>query len=115
MITRHRQRIKTQELLNHTIFLRRGIIKGTINKNGRMPTLEYPCRWTYKVIGSDREEMEKVIGEIIQGCNCTITPSHTSRSGLYHCLNVEILVHDEGHRTGVYEQLRGHPVIKMVL
>ncbi len=77
--------------------------------------MEYPCRWTYKVIGSDREEMEKAIGEIIRGCDCTIAPSNTSRNGTYRCLNVEVVVHDEGHRIGVYEKLRSHPVIKMVL
>jgi len=59
--------------------------------------------------------MEKAIGEIIRGCRCTITPSHTSRTGKYHCLNVEMQVDDEEHRTGVYERLQGHPAIKVVL
>jgi putative lipoic acid-binding regulatory protein len=59
--------------------------------------------------------MEKAIGEIVEGCACTVTPSNTSSTGRYHCLNVEMLVDDEGHRTGVYDRLQGHPAIKMVL
>ncbi|TFG89962.1 MAG: DUF493 domain-containing protein [Syntrophobacterales bacterium] len=86
-----------------------------INEDDRKPVLEYPCRWAYKVIGSDKGEMEKAIGEIVQGCACTITPSNTSKTGKYHCLNLEMLVDDEGHRTGVYDRLRGHPAVKMVL
>jgi len=59
--------------------------------------------------------METAIGEIVQGCACRITPSNTSKTGRYHCLNVEMVVDDEGHRTGVYDRLRCHPAIKIVL
>ena len=83
--------------------------------NGQGLDLEYPCRWIYKVIGPDTGEMKKAIGEIVQGCACTITPSNTSKTGKYHCLNLEMVVDDEGHRTGVYDQLREHPAIKIVL
>jgi len=90
-------------------------IEETPNESSRKPILEYPCRWAYKVIGSDKKEMEKAIGKIVQGCECTVTPSNTSKTGKYHCLNLEMLVDDEGHRTGIYDKLRGHPAIKMVL
>ena len=86
-----------------------------IAEDGRGLDLEYPCRWIYKVIGPDKAEMEKAIGEIVRECACTITPSNTSRTGKYHCLNLEMVVVNEGHRTGVYDQLREHPAIKIVL
>jgi len=85
------------------------------NESNQKPILEYPCRWIYKIIGTDKGKMKKAIGEIMQGCDCTVTPSNTSKTGRYHCLNLEMLVGDEGHRTGVYDRLRGHPAIKMVL
>lgn len=59
--------------------------------------------------------MEKAIEEIVEGYACTITISNTSKTGRYHCLNVEMVVDDEGHRTGVYDRLRNHPAIKIVL
>lgn len=59
--------------------------------------------------------MELAIEEIVQGCDCTITPSNISKTGRYQCLNLEMLVDDEGHRTGIYCKLQGHPAIKMVL
>ncbi|MBW2560970.1 MAG: DUF493 domain-containing protein [Deltaproteobacteria bacterium] len=99
----------------YSYFRRRNTIKKIINKDGRKPILEYPCRWAYKIIGPDKGEMEKAIGEIVEGCACTITPSNTSKTGKYHCLNLEMLVDDEGHRTGIYDRLCGHPAIKIVL
>lgn len=94
---------------------RTGTIKKTISEDNHRPILEYPCRWVYKVIGAERGEMEQAIGEIVEGCACTITVSNTSKTGRYHCLNVEMVVDDEGHRTGIYERLRGHPAITIVL
>ncbi len=86
-----------------------------ITENGPRPVMEYPCRWIYKVIGPDEKAMEEAIGKIVRECACTITPSNTSRTGKYHCLNLEVMVVDERHRTGVYNQLREDPAIKIVL
>ncbi|HOO91090.1 MAG TPA: DUF493 domain-containing protein [Syntrophales bacterium] len=79
------------------------------------PIIEYPCRWTYTVIGSDSNELERVIEEIVGGRDYTVAPSHTSKKGTYCSLNLEVLVDDEGCRTGIYETLRKHPAVKIVL
>ncbi|MBW2595971.1 MAG: DUF493 domain-containing protein [Deltaproteobacteria bacterium] len=83
--------------------------------DGKKPVMEYPCRWIYKIIGSDSREMEKAIKEIAEGCDYTVTPSNISKAGRYHSLKLEVLVDDEGQRTGIYDKLRNHPAVKMVL
>ena len=90
-------------------------IEKTPNESSRKPILGYPCQWIYKVIGPDKGEMEKAIGDVIQGCACTIKLSNASKTGKYFCLNLEMLVNDESHRTEIYDKLQGHPAIKMVL
>ncbi|MCD6487555.1 MAG: DUF493 domain-containing protein [Syntrophobacterales bacterium] len=90
-------------------------IEKTLNKDGQKLIIEYPCRWIYKIIGSDSRETKKAIKEIVNGCDYTITPSNTSKACKYHSLNLEVLVDDEGHRTGIYDKLRNNPAIKMVL
>lgn len=77
--------------------------------------MEYPCRWIYKIIGSDSGEMKEAIEKIAEGCNYTVTPSNISKTGRYNSLNLEVLVDDEGHRTGIYDKLRDHPAVKTVL
>jgi len=83
--------------------------------DSKKPVMEYPCRWTYKIIGSGNREMKEAIETIVEGQDYTITPSNVSRTGKYHSLNLEMTVDDEEHRTGIYDKLRNHPAVKMIL
>jgi uncharacterized protein len=86
-----------------------------INKTGCKPEINYPCPWGYKVIGSDVERLRSAIAEVIRELPHTITPSHSSLTGKYVCLDVEIVVSSEDCRLEIYESLRRHPAIKIVL
>ena len=77
--------------------------------------MEYPCPWVYKIIGSDTDEMRRAVEEIIKDRACKISHSRSSAGDKYHCLNVELLVESESHRTSLYEALRNHPAVKIVL
>ena len=81
----------------------------------RKPVLEYPCRWLYKVIGDEREELERAALEIIGNRPCTISLSNSSRTGKYHCLDIEVEVMDDENRNTIYQALKSHPQVKMVL
>ena len=77
--------------------------------------LEYPCPWAYKIIGPDKVQMQNAVAEIIRDCKYKISPSHTSETAKYICLNVELAVESESQRTALYEALKAHPAVKMVL
>jgi putative lipoic acid-binding regulatory protein len=81
----------------------------------RKVQLEYPCPWVYKIIGSDADEMRHAVAEIICDRSYKITPSRSSETAKYHCLNVELSVESESHRTDLYEALKAHRAVKMVL
>jgi len=81
----------------------------------RKPVLEYPCRWLYKVIGDDREALQRAAVEIIGTQSCAISLSNSSRTGKYHCLNIEVEVMNETERNTIYQALKNHPQIKLVL
>jgi putative lipoic acid-binding regulatory protein len=86
-----------------------------VNGSGCKPEIVYPCPWGYKVIGSDVERLRGAIAEVIQERPHTVTPSNTSVTGKYHCLDVEIIVTSEECRLEIYESLRKHPAVKVVL
>jgi putative lipoic acid-binding regulatory protein len=86
-----------------------------LNKSNRRPVLAYPCRWVYKVIGGDEECLRKVIAQTVQDYPCTIALSSNSSTGKYCCLNVEMVVPNETVRIALYETLRNHPAVKIVL
>jgi putative lipoic acid-binding regulatory protein len=77
--------------------------------------LEYRCPWVYKIIGPDKDEMQGAVAEIIRDCKYKISPSRSSETAKYHCLNVELTVESESQRTALYEALKAHPAVKMVL
>ena len=77
--------------------------------------LVYPCEWLYKVIGSDKEQLHQAITHVIKDSSCSITPSNSSKTGKYHCLNLEITVQNEEERNLIYEALKEHPQVKLVL
>ena len=86
----------------------------TDNKK-RKVQLEYPCPWVYKIIGPDADEMQRAVAEIIRDRDYKITHSRSSETAKYHCLNVELSVACESHRTTLHEALKAHRAVKLVL
>lgn len=77
--------------------------------------LDYPCLWVYKIIGRDKDEMESAVAEIIRDCKYELSPSRVSETGKYHCLNLELTVESESQRIALYEALKAHRAVKIVL
>jgi len=77
--------------------------------------LEYPCSWVYKLVGLEQESIRGAVSAVLQERQCLVTLSNSSRTGKYHCLNVEVVVDDETDRTRLYEAFRCHSAITMVL
>lgn len=81
----------------------------------RKPDIEYPCRWVYKIIGPDEEALRTAARQVLQDLPHTVELSNTSATGRYCCLNVEATVADETARTSLYELLKNHPAVRIVL
>ena len=77
--------------------------------------LDYPCQWLYKVIGIEEGQLRQAIAEIIPDTPCEINLSNSSSSGKYLCLNVELTVESEEERNTIYESLKAHQHVKIVL
>ncbi|NTW07765.1 MAG: DUF493 domain-containing protein [Syntrophaceae bacterium] len=77
--------------------------------------LEYPCRWIYKIIGTNQDEMQTAVTEIIRDRPCKISISRRSETAKYISLNVELVVESESHRMELYSAFKAHRAIKVVL
>ena len=77
--------------------------------------LSYPCSWAYKLIAGEKEALEEAIHDVIQEREHTLKHSNNSKSGKYISMNLELLVHNEDDRNFIYEALKAHNNIKMVL
>ncbi len=86
-----------------------------LDSNSKKPTIEYPCDWHYKVIGTDVDEMIKAIELITEGMEYKISSSNVSSKGKYLSLNLTVLVSSEIIRDIIFGKLKANEFVKMVL
>jgi len=86
-----------------------------INDNKEKLVLEYPCSWCYKVIGHHKDDIHTAIKEIILEKPHTLKLSNESKTGKYVSMNLDLIINNEDERTFIYEALKNHQHIKMVL
>ncbi len=77
-------------------------------------SIDYPCEWIYKVIGSDKESVHNAIASIIQDSEYHINDSNTSKTGKYLSFDVKVMVGDEAYRNKIYQAFKEHSDIKFV-
>lgn len=77
--------------------------------------LNYPCNWIYKVVVLTEKDAKAAVKEVLDSREYKMTKSKTSSKGKFISFSVETLVHNEDDRVELYEQLRTHARIKMVI
>ena len=86
-----------------------------INDSEKKVVLEYPCNWCYKVIASEEKALKQAITDVIDERAHSLEHSNKSKTGKYISMNLDILVHNEDDRTFIFDALKKHQAIKMVL
>lgn len=86
-----------------------------INARDEKVELTYPCSWCYKLIAGEKEALEQAIRDVIDEREHKLTHSKNSKTGKYVSMNLDMLVHNEDDRNFIYEALKQHQNIKMVL
>lgn len=76
--------------------------------------IEYPCRWSYKIIAQKKDHIE-VIAQKVCPPEYELKHSNNSKSGKYVSMNLSVLVHNEEQREEIFRQFEQHEDIKMVL
>jgi uncharacterized protein len=79
------------------------------------PEIKYPCRWIYKLFGTDQDRMREAVAKAITGADYTLTLSRSSRHKKYHCLNLDIQVMCEQERTEIFQALSGYQAFVLIL
>ena len=86
-----------------------------INDSKEKVELEYPCNWCYKVIGESSEGIEEAVKDVVDAREHKLTESNKSKGGKYTSMNLDMLVHNDDDRQTIYEELKKHKNIKMVI
>ena len=80
----------------------------------KRPEIEYPCEWSYKIIGNNLEKMLEAIENAVSGLTYDVTPSNISKNGNYYSLNLSLIVPNEVVRDIIYQKLDTSDSIKIV-
>ena len=76
--------------------------------------IDYPCRWPYRVIGSDRTLMEDEISIKLNHIQFEMNVSNQSKKGKYISFHVEAYINSEKERNDVFNILKNIPAVKIV-
>lgn len=86
-----------------------------IDLNQEKIELNYPCSWKYKLVTLSKEDALQSVKEVIIEKEFTLEASNVSKKGKFSSFNLELIVHNEDERVSIYELLRQHKLVKMVL
>jgi len=86
-----------------------------INDSKKKLELEYPCSWSYKLIGYEKEAIQKAIHDVIIKREHGLTHSNASKTGKYVSMNLDLVIQNEDERNFIYEALKAHQNIVRVL
>ncbi len=85
------------------------------NPENKKPQIDYPCKWPYKIIGDNIEEMISAVEKVMFDLEYDLTPSNISRKGKYFSLNIIVVVPSEMVRDLIFQNLNKHSAIKYVM
>ncbi len=76
--------------------------------------IDYPCKWPYKVIGSDRVRIEEEISTKLDHMQFEMSISNQSKKGRYVSFQVEVYVAGDDERMAVFDILKNISTVKIV-
>ena len=79
------------------------------------PLIAYPCEWSYKVIGADRDRIANAIADLLDPFDARFDESRQSRTGKFTSFEVTVHVETEAERNAIFDGLRSIPTVKLVL
>ena len=82
------------------------------------PDIEYPTNWGFKIIGRDKEALEKCIKHIMKETGdkehvCTL--GNQSKTGKFHSYNASCTVDTEEERNKIFKYFEDHDDVDMVI
>lgn len=89
----------------------------------QQPEVEYPCRWQYKVIGTDGEAVAEAARECVARClgadhgarSVELEPSRSSAGGKYVSWSLSLRVDSARERDELFAALGSHEMIRIVI
>ncbi len=81
---------------------------------GRKLQLDFPCAWTYTVIGERERDLYEAMRVVVGEHEHTIQFSHESRGGRYRSYQLEVTVPSDEERLRIFRELHAHVHVRYI-
>ncbi len=85
------------------------------DKTQEKPEINYPTEWGYKIIGRDKEKLQKCIKEVMGEKSHSTKDGNASKTGKFHSYNASCTVESEEERNRIFKQFEAHDDVEMVI
>jgi len=79
------------------------------------PIIEYPCEWGFKIIGTDKKQLEKCVFDIMAHREYKCKDGNVSSKGKFVSMNASCEVCSKDERDKLFKEFRDHCDVKMVI
>jgi putative lipoic acid-binding regulatory protein len=79
------------------------------------PCINYPCRWIYKLFGTDEESIRQAVIKIMAKKEYHLGSSRKSSGGKYVSVHLETDVASEEERNKIYTSLNNDKAVIRIL
>jgi len=79
------------------------------------PEIIYPTKWGFKVIGKDKDKVEKAIKDILSSKAHSCKFSNSSKGGKFSSFSAECTVDSEEERNALYKAFGEHADVNYVM
>ncbi len=86
-----------------------------IDLNQHKVKIDYPCSWEYKIVILSEHNINPIVKDILEDREHKVKPSKKSSKGKFESFALELTVHSDEDRTGIFQLLQKHQHVKMVV
>ncbi|MDD5771861.1 MAG: DUF493 domain-containing protein [bacterium] len=79
------------------------------------PKIDYPCEWTYKIIGYEGDVVEKALPSVMGDVSYKFCTSNKSKTGKYTSFNLTVNVESEEKRIEIFNKIKKIPTVITIL
>ncbi len=79
------------------------------------PKVDYPTRWSYRIVGSDEAAIRAHVKACMADREHELVLSRRGRGGRYLSLHLSLHLQEEAERLAIHQQVSDHEAVRFVL
>jgi putative lipoic acid-binding regulatory protein len=79
------------------------------------PIIQYPCEWSYRIIGTDEQALREAASASVEGLEHRLSVANQSQNKSYLSMNLTVVVETQAIRDRIFKLLENHAAVRLIL